>query len=397
LGEDVLEIENVVVSKPLAQLVRKCTNVTRLCLDNVVLNAACESMITTKIVELDLGGVRKDASLFVRRLAAIDSITDLCLSSGSLGLRHDEHIDWFAHSTSLRDVRLQFLDDVSGEVLNALMSNSTLTSLEMHCLDGIDDDMLRTALDHQPATNRNLRSLRITNSRTLTPSLFFSLATSLRNVNLESFSIDDIHDEIDAPHARKLVSMLSRQTALVSLKLNDLNMVPRERIKLLDAVASLTRLIELHIQPPDDDCTLTEAEADAFLRIVDNSKRLQVFGVSAWQWPETRREAFLRTVARRHTISTVYSLYKARLDGFSDDQKEWLQQRLAEHSAGEWRRGIWLSIARFCLALCSLDWPAYVTLEVLDQIEPICFAEHQRKIRAIVLVKNSFRKKTNRK
>jgi hypothetical protein len=68
---------------------------------------------------------------------------------------------------------------------------------------------------------------------------------------------------------------------------------------------------------------------------------------------------------------------------------------LARHWTGRWsfccRR-----LSNICCALAQLDWPAYVTLEVLDQLERLSDAEHSHKIRAIILVKNAFRKKYNK-
>lgn len=84
-----------------------------------------------------------------------------------------------------------------------------------------------------------------------------------------------------------------------------------------------------------------------------------------------------------------------RLVGLSDDQKQRLAALLVCHASGGWHR-VAPRIAVLCLGLCGADWPAYVTLEVLDQIEPLCYAEHIRKVFAVVCVKNAWRLKVGR-
>lgn len=401
---DWLALTDAVVKKPLAQLVRKCTQLTELRFDSMRLNAECESLLTTHVTQLAVSRLPADfdAFCFFHRAAAVDAIQELELSSGSLGVDQSALVTWIANSARLRVVTLRDLVFLTPDLFPALMASTTLTSLRLIGLGDLDDDLLRRALDQRPRRDWQLREFDLRHNHGLTPSALFTLATSLRDLRLESLGIEILGEPLDRPHARRLVDIVWRQPTLKYLWLNALVMAPPERIALLGAVADrLPALEQFVFEPapsePDDGLDMSEALADAFLGVIDSLKYIEVFGLAGWRWPESRRGAFLHAVERRYSLHRVIDTIRKqdRFVEYSDEQKEWLEAVLARHWTGRWscccRR-----LSNICCALAQLDWPAYVTLDVLDQLERLSDAEHSHKIRAIILVKNAFRKKYNK-
>jgi hypothetical protein len=400
-ADEWLELNDARVTKSLAQLVRKCTQLAELRFQDMNLNAHCESMLTTHVTQLAVLDLPPhfDAFCFFHRASVVDSVEVLELAYGTLGCDTSAHVKWISNSTRLQSITLRDLVLVSPELLPALMASTTLTSLRLINVDCVNDESLRDALDHRPRKKQQwqLRELDLRGNRRLTPSSLYFLATSLRELHLKSFGIEILRESLDRPHARRLVDILWRQPTLTFVWLSNLTMAPSERIAVLDAIAErLPALEQFAFEPANDetDLDMTEALADAFLRVIENLKRIQTFCLVGWRWPQSRHAAFVRAVGRRHTLHCVTETVRIqhRFVEFTTEQREWLDETLSNHWLSRWSM-CHHRLRHICCALSQLDWPAYVTLEVLDYIDPLDKAEHSRKIQAIILVKRAFRAK----
>jgi hypothetical protein len=183
--------------------VRQCTQLNEIRFHTTSLNANCEHMLTTHVTHLVvLDSTNFDTFCFFHRAAALDAVRVLELAYGTLGNDVSAHVKWFANSASLLHVTLRELHLVPPTLLSALVSNTTLTSLYLFGLSSLNDDALRLVLDHRPRQHRRwqLRELQLRNNYALSPSALFALATSLRDLRLDSFAVEILTEPLDRPH-----------------------------------------------------------------------------------------------------------------------------------------------------------------------------------------------------
>jgi hypothetical protein len=198
-----------------------------------------------------------------------------------------------------------------------------------------------------------------------------------------------------ATHAvEQAASILLRCSQLTFLRFSSvMRDAPQAFTALFDAASHRTNLRELHIATSRA-FDLPLAGCAAIESVLERCQSLRVLQCGGAVIAPSSFDRFLDILETHNT--TMSSLYWGTM--FSPDDDDDSGDRLRERRESLLRRNCiaqWsvanTLVATIAIGMASLDLPAYVLLEIVDQIDGLSVARHGLKIRALILVKNRFK------
>jgi hypothetical protein len=230
-------------------------------------------------------------------------------------------------------------------------------------------------------------------------------ATRLTELTFSSCVIND--DDVKA-----LCQLLESSRSLTSLELHRSIYAPAHVDQVLRAAAAATQLRSINValrmrassvtmSLPDRLASDNESRiaADvAFAALLNSCTQLHTLNIDdvplddvASDWLVEHLESGARCCLTRLTMLRVRNLLVGS-DGQQSTRRTRIAAQLQNNFLLQWRFVRW-RLAPLLSALAPLDWPAYVTIEVIQRINTYRQATHVQLIRAIILVKNRNRDK----
>jgi hypothetical protein len=321
-------------------------------------------------------------------------------------------IDWFRHTTCLAS--LWFSDHIgnlglgvpqadelasTSALLDAAIRCTTLHSLSMEGMwRSLPYDRVfscvSAALDATAAPLRSLSFASVGLSAPQTAEVLqrvYRLASTLEDLDIsscrfDSRSLEPLEALVVSPHRR-----LTR-LRLLTLRLDTRNGIVAPLFDVFGRSSSL-RSIQLsrHKTIASQACTLRCGEFDALLRYLSTPSFARLTCLQFIDFPQAAAKSAAAAAERAHVAAALDR--NARL--LSVNLKPLLPSSMVadtvrRNNAGAWSQpAIRARTMELCTALAPLDWPIYVTLDVLDAIAPLDATPQSTKIAVIEIVKRA--------
>lgn len=268
----------------------------------------------------------------------------------------------------------------SPELVRALGACASLTKLCFHVFGALDDELLHELVDEMRHTSRTgLRAISLLWCDA-SEAVLGQLVRALPVV--ESFEL--AHSNLPDFSARSFVALVEQASTLTSLALNSLLDAP-QCCQLLDELSSsraASRLLTLELDARNPRTAMNDELAARIVDLVANPRlRLRSLSLADWSLSAAQVAAVL-AAADQSSRLTQLSLEELPPNDV-----------LSANDAAQWHR-VCGALADAALGLAALELPAYVVLDIVDNISPaLARCRHGAKIRALVLVLDAARRK----
>lgn len=303
---------------------------------------------------------------------------------------------WLRHTTSLRRLVFDGLRTRSPEAFDKIFESvaecSSLCELSLWRTHLGEEVAHRFAAKLASSPSSNLETVGLWACELRDESVAALLGAVQRSSALRRLDFSTGQFSIAAV-VQQITSILLTCTQLTFLRLSGfMSDAPQAFTSIFEAASQCTNLCDLHIATSRA-FDLPPAGAAAIESVIANCQSLRVLQCGGAVVSLKTFDSFLDVLEASNTSLTLLYWGTMFATNDNDDHLRDRRERLLRRNLTARWSCAHAMVATIAIGMASLDLPAYVVLEIVDQIEGLCIARHGFKIRALILVKNRFRLK----